>query len=83
MFGHLVMDFEFSILGNHDSSALFDPKDLMLLLSRRSFGPRQQKKDTGRQGPSLQDAIMEYLCKMPRFVQNADSLFTDHQGSHK
>ena len=70
----LVMDFEFSILGNHDSSALFDPEGFNATAEQAIFWTRQQL-ETPEDGPESARRRMEYLCKMPRFVQEECGLF--------
>ena len=56
------------------------PRDLMLLLSRRSFG-RVSNLRHRKTGPSLQDAVWNTSARChASFKKNADSLFTDHQG---
>lgn len=70
----LVMDFEFSILGNHDSSALFDPEGFNATAEQAIFWTRQQLEKP-EDGPESARRRMEYLCKMPRFVQEECGLF--------
>jgi predicted phosphodiesterase len=60
-----VMGFEFCILGNHDSSALFDPEGFNVAAEQAIFWTRAQI-ECGSDGPEESRRRMEYICKMPR-----------------
>lgn len=68
-----VMNFEFTILGNHDSSALFDPEGFNNSAERAIFWTRQQLHQTG--GPAECRRRLEFICKMPRVMRKGGMLF--------
>lgn len=63
-----VMQFEFCVLGNHDSSALFDPEGFNIAAEQAIFWTRAQI-ECGSDGPEASLRRMQYLCEMPRVVQ--------------
>ncbi|MEM6690050.1 MAG: metallophosphoesterase family protein [Planctomycetota bacterium] len=63
-----VMDFDFCILGNHDSSALFDPEGFNASAEGAIFWTRRQI-EYSPEGPEMAIRRMEYLCQMPRVVR--------------
>ena len=63
-----VMDFEFCVLGNHDSSALFDPEGFNMAAEQAIFWTRNQI-ECGSDGPEASLRRMEFLCSLPRVVQ--------------
>ncbi|TWT50305.1 phosphodiesterase [Rubripirellula amarantea] len=65
-----VMNFEFCILGNHDSSALFDPEGFNVAAEQAIFWTRAQV-ECGPEGPEVSLKRMNYLCRMPRIVEEA------------
>ncbi len=69
-----VMDFEFCVLGNHDSSALFDPEGFNVAAEQAIFWTRAQI-ECGSDGPEESRRRMEYICKMPRTVDQESLLF--------
>lgn len=69
-----VMGFEFSILGNHDSSALFDPEGFNVTAERAIFWTREQL-ESATDGHEAAHRRMEYLCKMPRAVEEEGVVF--------
>jgi predicted phosphodiesterase len=69
-----VMDFEFSILGNHDSSALFDPEGFNVTAEQAIFWTREQL-ESPQDGSDAGHRRMEYLCQMPRSVEEEGVLF--------
>ena len=70
----IVMEFEFCVLGNHDSSALFDPEGFNVSAEQAIFWTRSQL-ESGRDGPEKSRARMEYLCSLPRTVREENILF--------
>ncbi len=69
-----VMEFDFCILGNHDSSALFDPEGFNVAAEQAIFWTRAQI-ECGVDGPEESRRRMEYICKMPRTVEEDKVLF--------
>ena len=69
-----VMEFEFSILGNHDSSALFDPEGFNVTAERAIFWTREQLQAPS-DGAEAAHRRMEYLCEMPRVIQEEGVVF--------
>ena len=69
-----VMEFDFSILGNHDSSALFDPEGFNATAEQAIFWTREQL-ETPPDGAEAGHRRMEYLCQMPRAVEEEGVLF--------
>jgi diadenosine tetraphosphatase ApaH/serine/threonine PP2A family protein phosphatase len=70
----LVIEFAFCVLGNHDSSALFDPEGFNVAAEQAIFWTRSQL-ECGRDGPEASRRRMEFLCKLPRTVREGDVLF--------
>lgn len=69
-----VMEFEFCVLGNHDSSALFDPEGFNVAAEQAIFWTRAQI-ECGSDGPEESRRRMEYICKMPRTVEQEPVLY--------
>ena len=69
-----VMDFEFCILGNHDSSALFDPEGFNVAAEQAIFWTRAQI-ECGGDGPEESRRRMEFICKMPRTIDQGPVLY--------
>lgn len=69
-----VMEFDFCVLGNHDSSALFDPEGFNVAAEQAIFWTRAQI-ECGVDGPEESRRRMEYICKMPRTVEEDNVLF--------
>lgn len=69
----LAMDFSFTILGNHDSSAIFDPEGFNNTAERAIFWTRDQLHIAD--DPTDCRRRLEYICKMPRVVQRNGLLF--------
>jgi predicted phosphodiesterase len=65
-----VMEFDFCVLGNHDSSALFDPEGFNIAAEQAIFWTRAQI-ECGSDGPEASMRRMEYLCSLPRVVQES------------
>jgi predicted phosphodiesterase len=61
----LVMEFEFCILGNHDSSALFDPEGFNLAAEQAIFWTRSQIESSS-DGPEASRRRMQFICDLPR-----------------
>ena len=55
-----VMEFDFCILGNHDSSALFDPEGFNVAAEQAIFWTRAQI-ECGVDGPEESRRRMEYI----------------------
>lgn len=68
-----AMEFEFCVLGNHDSSALFDPEGFNRSAEKAIFWTRQRLENG--ESPEAARRRMDYLCKMPRMVQEDDVMF--------
>lgn len=69
-----VMQFEFCVLGNHDSSALFDPEGFNLAAEQAIFWTRAQI-ECGGDGPEASRRRMQYICQMPRMIEEGTVLF--------
>ncbi len=69
-----VMKFDFCILGNHDSSALFDPEGFNVAAEQAIFWTRSQL-ESGQGGPEASRARLAFLCEMPRTVREGSYLF--------
>lgn len=69
-----VMEMEFCVLGNHDSSALFDPEGFNVAAEQAIFWTRAQL-ECGCGGPPASRKRMEFLCAMPRTVREHGVLF--------
>jgi len=69
-----VMQFDFCILGNHDSSALFDPEGFNVAAEQAIFWTRAQI-ECGGDGPEESRRRMQYICQMPRMINAGDVLF--------
>lgn len=69
-----VMEFEFCVLGNHDSSALFDPEGFNFAAEQAIFWTRAQI-ECGNDGPDASRRRMKYLCSLPRMVQEENVMF--------
>lgn len=69
-----TMEFEFCVLGNHDSSALFDPEGFNLAAEQAIFWTRAQV-ECGSDGPQASQRRMQYLCSLPRMVDEGNVLF--------
>ena len=74
-----VMQFDFCVLGNHDSSALFDPEGFNVAAEQAIFWTRSQI-ECGSDGPAASLRRMQYLCAMPRVVQET-GVATNSDGS--
>jgi predicted phosphodiesterase len=70
----LVMEFEFCVLGNHDSSALFDPEGFNEAAEQAIFWTRSQL-ECGRDGPEASRKRMKFLCELPRMKREGSDLF--------
>lgn len=66
--------FDFCVLGNHDSSALFDPEGFNATAEQAIFWTRAQL-EVGPGGPEESRRRMEFLCELPRTVREGDLLF--------
>ena len=69
-----VMEFDFCILGNHDSSALFDPEGFNEAAEQAIFWTRSQL-ELGRDGPEASRKRMTFLCGLPRMKRDGSNLF--------
>ncbi len=68
-----TMEFAFTVLGNHDSSAIFDPEGFNTTAERAIFWTREQLHTADT--PALCRRRLEFICKMPRVVQRDAQLF--------
>lgn len=66
--------FDFSILGNHDNSALFDPEGFNSSAEQAIFWTRKQL-ECGCDGSDASRRRMQFLCDLPRVVREGDVLF--------
>ena len=75
----VVMGFAFCVLGNHDSSALFDPEGFNAAAEQAIFWTRNQLENTDKEpdedGISGSRKRMQFLCKLPRTVREENTLF--------
>ena len=69
-----AMEFEFCILGNHDSSALFDPEGFNAAAEQAIFWTRNQL-EYGTDGPEASRKRMQFLCDMPRTLREGNILY--------
>ncbi|MGB7347740.1 MAG: metallophosphoesterase family protein [Pirellulaceae bacterium] len=69
-----AMEFDFCILGNHDSSALFDPEGFNVAAEQAIFWTRSQL-ESGQGGPEASRRRLAFLCDMPRTVREGSCLF--------
>ncbi|MEM1070221.1 MAG: metallophosphoesterase family protein [Planctomycetota bacterium] len=69
-----VAKFDFCVLGNHDSSALFDPEGFNLAAERAIFWTRAQI-ESPPDGPMEGRRRMQFLCSLPRVVDEGNTLF--------
>jgi diadenosine tetraphosphatase ApaH/serine/threonine PP2A family protein phosphatase len=68
-----AMEFSFSILGNHDNSALFDPEGFNAAAEQAIFWTRRQLECGGSQEIALKR--LEFLARMPRTKLEGQTLF--------
>ena len=68
-----AMNFSFTVLGNHDSSAVFDPEGFNSSAERAIFWTRQQLHDS--RDPDACKRRLEFICKMPRVMRRGGMLF--------
>ncbi len=69
-----VMKFDFCVLGNHDSSALFDPEGFNVAAEQAIFWTRSQI-ECNQDGPDAGRARMQFICELPRMVDEGNALF--------
>ncbi len=67
------MKFVFTVLGNHDSSAIFDPEGFNNTAEQAIFWTREQLHLGD--DPAVPRRRLEFICKMPRVVQREGVLF--------
>jgi len=68
-----TMKFAFTVLGNHDSSAVFDPEGFNSSAERAIFWTRQQLHTVG--SPEDCRRRLDFICKMPRVMRRGGMLF--------
>lgn len=68
-----AMEFEFSILGNHDNSALFDPEGFNTAAEQAIFWTRRQLECGDNEADNLRR--LEFLAHMPRTRLEGPILF--------
>ncbi|TWU67066.1 MULTISPECIES: metallophosphoesterase family protein [Crateriforma] len=69
-----VSKFEFCVLGNHDSSALFDPEGFNAAAEQAIFWTRDRLEESDGD-PEAARRRMEFLCFLPRTVREGNVLF--------
>jgi predicted phosphodiesterase len=69
-----AMEFAFCVLGNHDSSALFDPEGFNVAAEQAIFWTRAQI-ECGVDGPDASRRRMQFICGLPRTVEEGSVLF--------
>lgn len=69
-----VAEFEFCVLGNHDSSALFDPEGFNVAAEQAIFWTRAQI-ECGSDGSDASRRRMQLICSLPRLVDEGNVLF--------
>lgn len=69
-----VIEFDFCVLGNHDSSALFDPEGFNVAAERAIFWTRTQI-ESPPDGPEAGRRRMQFICGLPRVVDEGNVLF--------
>ena len=69
-----VAQFDFCVLGNHDSSALFDPEGFNVAAEQAIFWTRAQV-ESGSDGPDASRRRMQMICALPRLVDEGNVLF--------
>lgn len=69
-----VMEFAFCILGNHDSSALFDPEGFNVAAEQAIFWTRSQV-ECGSDGPDASRKRMHFICGLPRLLEEGNAMF--------
>ena len=67
-------EFAFCVLGNHDSSALFDPEGFNMAAERAIFWTREQI-ESPPDGPEAGRRRMQFICGLPRVVDEGNILF--------
>jgi predicted phosphodiesterase len=70
----LAIEFEATILGNHDLGALFDPEGFSSGAEKAIFWTRQQLEQPGKE-PERQRQRWQFLCELPRRRQDGEVLF--------
>ncbi len=68
-----AMNFGFTVLGNHDSSAVFDPEGFNNSAERAIFWTRSQLHQSP--DPAVCRKRLEFICNMPRTVRRGGMLF--------
>lgn len=69
-----AIEFDLCVLGNHDSSALFDPEGFNAAAEQAIFWTRERlESDTG--DPAAKRRRLEFLCGLPRLAREDDVLF--------
>ncbi len=69
-----VAEFDFCVLGNHDSSALFDPEGFNMAAERAIFWTRAQIESPS-DGPDEARRRMQFICELPRVVDEGNAMF--------
>ncbi|MCS7468304.1 metallophosphoesterase family protein [Stieleria sp. ICT_E10.1] len=77
----VVMEFGFCVLGNHDSSALFDPEGFNAAAEQAIFWTRSKLENHAGaaagddQHPSASRRRLDFLCRLPRTIREENVLF--------
>jgi diadenosine tetraphosphatase ApaH/serine/threonine PP2A family protein phosphatase len=70
----LAMEFQLTLLGNHDQAAVFDPKDFNPTAERATFWTRKQI-DAPVRNRQAADRRWEFLSELPLTHREGDTLF--------
>ena len=76
-----VMRVDMCILGNHDQGALFDPEGFSSGAEKAIFWTRAQL-EAADQDQEANRKRWDFLCELPRNVQEADALFVHGSASN-
>lgn len=74
----VVMGFHFCVLGNHDSSALFDPEGFNAAAEQAIFWTRnklESQADAEGETPGAARRRLDFLCGLPRTQREENILF--------
>lgn len=73
----LVLEFDLTILGNHDQGALFDPEGFSSGAERAIFWTRQQLESSSTD-PEANRSRWDFLCELPRNHRQDDGQLFVH-----
>jgi len=69
-----VAKFDFCVLGNHDSSALFDPEGFNFAAEQAIFWTRE-RIESSPDGAEASSRRMKFICDLPRMVDEGHVLY--------